>query len=324
MLLDVLNRLAVDTGLNPVDQRNILINLLNHAAKEMYDKLESNKLLWEVTLSVPPNKIIALPSFIGELRGMLRSSTNLMLYPFQTIGAPRYVRNDWSFRYRNWRDLGENPVMQFPSVVGPLTISVGEVEDIPVTVYINGQTNNALRIEEKVVVSATSQTTTNLFGPQIYFIAGKQGQERTFDINITDANGQLLAVLYNMDNNTRYKMIDVSEFPWGSDTSDGNALVDVLYKVLLRRLTKDSDTFPAGPDYDTAWYWMSMHLYFKPMQKKPVDFENFYAYSIKAMQSIKGSEEDGLQKKISYGKNKFYDLTQGWYAEPYLPCNIIR
>lgn len=321
MLLDVLTRLAADTGLDPVGQRNTIVNVLNHAAKEIFTKLECNKVYWEVTLSVPPNKLVSLPSFIGELRGMARSPTNEMMVPYYPIGAPRYVRSDVSYKWKNWRDLGENPIMQFPSVVGPLSISAAEVETVPITLYINGQTNKALRIEEQVLINATDKVTTNLFGPQIYSIACASSQERTVDINISDANGLLLAVLYNMDTTTRYKMVDVSEAPWSQDLSDGNSLIDVMYKVQLRRLTKDSDNFPGGPDFDLSWYWMAMHLYFKPMKKKPSDFENFYAYAITSAKAAKESGEDSLEKKISFGRNKYFSLTRGYYyCESYTPC----
>lgn len=320
MMLEVLNRVAADTGLSPTNQRATLVALLNLAAKEIYDRLECNKIFWEVTLAVPPNKIVTLPSYIGELRGMARSPTNELLIPIHPIGAPRYVSSSWEYRWKNWRDLGENPTMVYPSVVGPLTISCAKVEDEPVTLFINGQTNKALRIEEQIEVSATSQQTTNLFGPQIYSISCPN-VNRTVDINIADANGQLLAVLYNMDLYTRYKMIDVSECPWSMDTNAGNALIDILYKVLLRKLSLDSDNFPAGQEFNTSWYWMAMYLYYKPMKNKPVDYENFFPNAMTSLKSAKGTQEDALLKKMSFGPNRYYDLTMGcFYPEPYVPC----
>jgi len=84
----------------------------------------------------------------------------------------------------------------------------------------------------EVTMNAASKTTVNLFGPQIYNIACLS-PDRTADISISDANGNLLAVLYNMDNQTRYKVIDVSTFPWGYADASGNNLVDVLFKVRL-------------------------------------------------------------------------------------------
>jgi hypothetical protein len=114
-----------------------------------------------------------------------------------------------------------------------------------------------------------------------------------------------------MDKVTRYKMIDVSEAPWSVDTSEGNSLIDVMWKVLLRTLTRDSDCFPATSDYDTAWYWMSMWLYYKPMQNKPADFDNYFPLALTDLKATKDGTEEGIDKRFSYGRNRFYDLTRG-------------
>ena len=76
----------------------------------------------------------------------------------------------------------------------------------------------------------------------------------------------LLAILANCDNKTRYKMIDVSQFGWPQDTGndDTTSFIDILYKVPLRQLTQSSDSFPAGDDYDIAWYYAAMWQYCLP------------------------------------------------------------
>jgi hypothetical protein len=322
MLLDVLTRISADTGLDPEQQRQTLINLLNSSARAMYNRLECNKVYWENTLSVPPNKIVTLPPYIYELRGM-RASTTEMVFTAKSMSSPRYVRKDWSYRWRNWRDLGESPIMMNPSLVAPLSVSVANIETSPVTLYISGQTNKALRIEEKVVVDSLSKQTLNMFGPEIYAIYCTDSN-RTCDISISDANGNLLAVLYNMDNETRYKMVDVSEAPWSLDTTGGNSLIDVLYKCLLRRMSRDSDSFPASADYDNAWYWMAMYLYYKPMQNKPTDFENFFSNALIEMKAIKEGNEGNLDKRVSFGRNKYYNLTKGIKVYPGAITNIDR
>lgn len=314
MLLDVISAISEETGLDVVQQRETLVNLYNRAAKWVYDRLECNHVYWEVTLSVPPNKIVSLPPYIGELRGM-RASITEMVFNAKTMGSPRYVRKDWSYRWRNWRDLGTNAVMQLPSVIGPLAITTAVVEDDPVEVVINGQTNLALRIEEKVTLNEQVKRTTKLFGPQIYSIACFS-QNRTSDISISDDNGTLLAVLYNMDNSTRYKVVDVSEAPWSFDTADGNSLIDVMYKVLLRRFSKDTDCFPAASNYDEALYWISMWMYYKTMTEKPAEFESFMPNGLMSLKAAKESSESSLDKRLSFGRNKYYSLTKGIRVYP--------
>lgn len=321
MLIDVADRIAADTGLDLVQQRTVINRLLNNAAKEMYDRLECNKIYWEVTLAVPNNKIITLPSYIGELRGIRRSTSQTIVSNFG-MSDPRYSRQDWEYRWNNWRDLGESPVMINPSLVGKLVISSSTVEDTNAVVTISAQTNNALRIEEKVTMDEQSKQTTALFGPQIYSISCNSS-ERTSDITISDYNGVVLAVLYNVDRQSKYKMYDISEAPFLQDSGE-NCLVDILYKVRLRTLSKDSDQFPAWSDYDTAWYWMAMYLYYTPLENKPSDYASFFGNALMAMKVSKGNTEGNLDKRFTFGPNKYYDNIERVAGQPYVETRPIQ
>src|SRR4051812_29212754 len=128
MIYNVLKAVAADTGLHPVDKRVSLISILNRAAKEMYNELECNKIYQETTLVVPVNKVISLPSFVGELRGM-RTHTNEMPFDLESIGQPRYIKNTFDYRMKNWRDKGETACHTIPTDYAPLTIEATGVED---------------------------------------------------------------------------------------------------------------------------------------------------------------------------------------------------
>jgi hypothetical protein len=93
MLLDVLTRVATDLSLSPTDNRNRLIDLLNRGAREMYNRLECNRIYFERTVLVPRNKIITLPSYVGELRGM-RTSISEMPFDIFGLSGPRYVKKN--------------------------------------------------------------------------------------------------------------------------------------------------------------------------------------------------------------------------------------
>lgn len=310
MYIDVLERLSTSTGLDATRQRLTLQNLLNNGAKELYSRLQCNKVHWENTLRVPNNKIVSLPNYLGEIKG-IRSSISGVNIDLHGMSQPRYTSSTWKYRWKNWRDLGESAVMQLPSSVGPLSIT-STVQDTPITLIISAQTDNAFRIEEKVLLNANIKQTTNLFGPQIYTIACLQ--DRNCDIQIADSNGLILAILPNTDRKTRYKMIDVSQFPSLMDVSsaDGSSsLIDVLYKVPLRKLTEDSDCFPAGDDYDNAWYFFALWCHYYPMQNKAKETVEALQNAIIATQSVKDDTESSIEKKLTFGKNKFYDLFKG-------------
>ena len=161
MYIDVAQRLATSTGLDVVRQALTIQNLLNNGAKELYNRLQCNKIHWENTLRVPNNKIVSLPNYLGEVKG-IRSSISGVSIDLHGMSQPRYTSATWKYRWKNWRDLGESAVMQLPSCVGPLSIS-STVQAAPVTIIISAQTQNAFRIEEKLLLDSFVKQTNNLF-----------------------------------------------------------------------------------------------------------------------------------------------------------------
>lgn len=323
MLIDVLNRVAADTGLHPVDKRATLLKLLDKSAKEMHKQLECSKIYREVTLVVMPDSVVSLPSFVGECKGM-RIHTNEIPFDLANIGNPRYTNTTLQNWYKNWRDLGESPVHTVLSAIGQLTIETPIVEDVPVTLIINGNTNNAERIEEKIILDDTSKETTELFGPKLFTI-GCVSNIRTSDIVIKDVNGIEIAKLNNNQNECRYKIMDVSKVFWPSDTSAGESLIDVLYKVPATTLSQDSDIFYAGSDYDDAWYNFACYFYFKPIQNRKDDAAAFHADAVAFMQAAKESGEGSQLKKLAFGRNKFYGLFRPWkFFAPGSVTNVDR
>lgn len=321
MLIDVLRLVSVATGLDPVEQRATLLNLLNAGAKDMYDKLECNRIYREVTLSVQPNKLVSLPNYIGELRGM-RTVTSEYNFSHYSMAMPRYVNMTWSYKWRNWRDLGDRAVQQYPALVAPLTIEATP-EATPVILYVSGQTANAQRTEEQVTIDDSPLVTANSFGPEIYKIACVD-DNRTSDITIKDANGNVLAKLMTDENRTRYKLVDVSQIPWPLDTTDGSTMVDVLFKVPFKRMSFDSDQFPAGDDYDNAWYFWALHRYYQPIQNKGPEAEQMMAQALLAMKSTKDSMEQTQEKRLVFGRNKFFDIFKKGRFYPGAITNVDR
>lgn len=313
MLINVLTRLAANTGLHVTQQRNTLINLLNQAADELYNKLECNKIYREVTLVVAPDSVVALPSYIGELRGM-RMHTNELPFDLASMTSPRYVSTTLQFKFKNWRDKGDSPIQFIPTTVGAITFTTQAVQDTPETILISGQTNKAFRIQETVVMDALTKTTTNLFGPRFDSIACND--TRTSDIVVTSALGENLATLYNTDKKTRYKLVDVSQVFWTLDSSDGNSLIDVCYKIPKTVLTNDSDSFYAGDDFDNAWYMMAMSIYLKPLTGRQDESKDFFAAAITECQSAKESGEGEIVKKLGFGRNKFFGLFRKYRYHP--------
>lgn len=314
MIIDVLTRVASDTGYHPTQKRQALLNLLNNSAREMYDSLECNHIYREVTCVVPRDKLVSLPSMIGDLRGV-RAHTEDMPFPIQSMSAPRYVDNRWNYKIRNWRELGHSPVHTYVASVGVLTL---ETQAIPgnQVFRISGQTSYADRIEEEITFDETPKVSLSAFGPDIYQLSCIE--ERNFNIIVKDAEQNEIAVLYNTENETRYLIVDVSQVFWSKDTTEDESLVDICYKHPLWKFTKDTDKFPAGSRYDNAWYHLCMHKFFSPMENRKADSSEQRALYSAAMVEAKGGAESGIEKRVSFGENKFYNLIRRGYSPNYL------
>src|SRR6266576_3181861 len=143
----------------------------------------------------------------------MRIHTNELPFDLHSMAAPRYVANTIGYRFKNWRDLGESAVHTLPANIGPLTLINQVIEDPPITVLIDGETNKAARIQESVLMSGNSAITNNSFTTKIYTIACAT-RVRNSDIVVRDANNNVIATLYNTDTKTRYKVCDVSQVFW--------------------------------------------------------------------------------------------------------------
>lgn len=319
MLLDVITRLSADTGMDLTQKRTALVQLANRGAREMYQQLECNKIYREVTVVVLPDKVVSLPPFIGELRGM-RMHTNELPFNLAAMSSPRYVNTTLEHKFKNWRDLGESAVHTLPSVIGPLTFTVSALEDTAPVVTISGQSDTGNVAEEEVTIDAGEVTSTKNFGPQIYNISCFT--ERNHDITITDSEGNELAVLYNNFQKTRYKIVDVSQVFWTLDTSAGESLIDVLYKVPCTPLMKNSDSFYAGDDYDDAWYNMCMYLFLKPIENRQQDAITYRTEATNFITAAKESGEQGIMKRIAFGRNRYFGIFRKYRYFPGSVTNV--
>lgn len=306
MLYPIIKRVAADTGISLTQDRAILLDLYNAATKIFHFELEANRMYREVTFVVPPDKLISLPSYVGEVQGLRVHSTE-MIVPLTALNVPRYTNSTLLYKIKNWRDLGDSPVQCNLELVGPLTITCPSTETTPVTLKIAGQTPDAARIEENVVVDSTNVTTLNSFGPQIFSIACFD--ERNSDLTISDANGNVLATLGNNEQKTRYKIMDVSQIFWPmNDTVDGNSFIDVCYKLPFVPGKNDTDSFSGGDDYDEAIYHMMMHLHWLPQGGKQQEAVAALGRATLLLKSVKDGTEEGIHKKLNWGRNKFYGL----------------
>lgn len=309
MLSDILPRVAKDTGYHTTDNRVALLDLINRAAEQVYKMLECDNVLRETTLVVPPDKIVALPSFVGPLKGTRAHNVDI---PFDrhALAQPRYTENTGRYLYTNWRELGVSSIHTSLSAVSKLTLITPTVEATPAIVTISGETADSDRINEAVTMDSVSEDTVKSFGPTIHSISSASA--RLYNITIYDASANELAVLKNTEYETKYKLVDVSTVFWGTDTSAGETLIDVLFKVPFCKFVNDTDKF-AADGYDDAVYYFAMSLFFLPQQGKENIAIGFRSMAIAEISKINQHLEGKITKKVIFGRNPIYNYFRRVY-----------
>jgi tetratricopeptide (TPR) repeat protein len=272
----VLDQLGKKMGLNPSDstQRAILLDKVRTAAKELYDTSDMAGSLEEELFKVNGNQTIAFPAYMGDIRAMREGFDRTAIKLSQM--RPRYNQFNWEDGWRNWRQKGLHALQTSLRNQSQLTLTVQEVENPPVTVYVSGPIVGASMASEAVVMSQTSVQTVNAY---LDIAALTKQCTNSWDISINDADGNQISYIPCNQIRALFQIMDISDAPWFIPNT--NALfgwVEVLYKKALIWLTNDSDEFPA-PGYDDVIVYKCLQSYYED-QNNP---QAAIAYYQKAM-----------------------------------------
>lgn len=238
----ILTQAGLKMGLDPsqTGDRLVLLRFLNEAAQELYDTADVDESLKEEVFQVNGDQRIALPPEIGPLRAMREYTTHVPWHLYDE--RPRYNQFNWVDRWRSWRMIGSSPIM-YPIVnQSVFTVVVPEVETPPIVVTIAGpnpQAANAistLTMDEKVKTTAI---------PFMDITSFKKDRVNNYDVTLKDADGTVVSQLPNNMLSMRYRIVDVSLYPWTSvATNNQNNYMEVLYKIALPWLSNDGDEYP--------------------------------------------------------------------------------
>lgn len=314
MIIDILLAYCNKTGLHPVNDRITALFDINRAAKEIYDGLEPDRGLSEVVLSVPKDKQLSLPYYIGELRGIreYKYSTPIPLY---SIGQPQYSSSTWQFLWRNWRQKPVSPIHTSLDNGGILSLNQPTADSSVVSVAM--QTVNGNRIVENITMDATIKNTTN--SPSKIYSISSATQGRLYDCVVKDIVGVEIATLFNNQQKTRYLTIDVSEFQWGSSfTNDGvTTLAECLFKPALIKMYYDTDEFICE-GYDDAVYCKAMEIWYHGQEGKENDAIAFGMKATRVTDLATRSQEQGEMKTVQFQPNGVYNAfkkikQKGWW-----------
>ena len=233
----ILRRVANELGLDSTNDRTYLLDIINQGAREIYRDRDLPGSLDEVVVKMTPNAQISLPYYIGELRAV-REYTSQEKWGINTMRS-RYQSPPWNKLWSRWRLKSVSPIQVDLENIGALTFEVQAAEGAIITV--NGSTTNSNTSTESTTLSALSTTGTKNWS-KIKSISSTSN--RVENVTVKDNQGNTLAVLYNDQPETRYHIIDVSQYPQGGDVTSGTQrLMEVLYKKPFTPFYNDSDVF---------------------------------------------------------------------------------
>ncbi len=241
MSLDyILRRFCQKSGLSRDTEadKQICIDYIQEAAKELYEASDLYGCIDEVVLAVNDRSTISLPSFIGIPRAMRQVDLERS-FRLSSI-RPRYHNSNWSQEsYMNWRDKGYSPLAVDLTNTAPPKVIVPAVDCGDISVTIVGSTSKSSRVvETKVITELETQFETSFLTIEVI----KKDKISTYDVIIVDANDNELSIIYSNELQAQFRIIDVSNYPYsGTDQSIG---MEVLYKKRLLTFSKDTDEFP--------------------------------------------------------------------------------
>lgn len=237
----ILTKVASDYGASNLDGnpdvKALLIDVINEAAEEVYEQKDLPGCLREVFIRTQSDTELALPYFVGELRAMREAETQI---PWSFIDLrPRYHEYNWKHEWKSWRLKGTSALQLGITVATPPILKI-PVSNNDLTVTVVGSTVNAARVIEATVMDNTTIELDNAFTEINSITKNILGNH---NVSVEDSEENVLSEITNDVLEARYVIVDVSRYPW-SGTSGDCFIMEVLYKLKLKRLENLDDVFP--------------------------------------------------------------------------------
>ena len=329
----ILDRFGKKVGMLPSDtsQRALLLDYLNEAAQELYEQSDMPGSLEEAEFYVQGDKTVAMPADVYAIRSVREKSGRNEEWETESLSA-RYRENNWETNHNKFRIKGYSPLKV--SLPTSITDAANSTDKLVVRAYGITTTDDDYEVVVKTpyseallvsvagpaVADATASTNVTLAPSNNVTVKDIISFART---NKPTSTVGVVQLIDYADNNivyaeipsnrmeSRYLIVDVSEFPFSSSAAeDDSHTLQVLYKKTLTRLQNDTDEFPA-PGYDNILVSKCMELFLEEQGK----LEEAILHDRKATRSLARRQADlerGQEQKIVFKRHNHDKLT--WLA----------
>lgn len=255
----ILSQVGPKVGLDPANeqQRDTMLRILNEAAVELYAENDAVGTLGECLFKINGDQTIAFPAFLGYLRAAREWDSRIPWHINQM--RPRYNVANWKDCWRNYRIKNRHALHKTLTNSAPIVLTVPVVENPPIEITVAGPTATATSARETIVMDAvTKSATLNFLDVELLL----KDRVNEYDITVSDADGEEIAVIPNNQLESLYLHVDVSTFPFqNSDVSTQSHWMEVLFKKTMPVLSNDADEFPAkGFDNVLIDKWLEIYF----------------------------------------------------------------
>jgi hypothetical protein len=319
----ILDRFGKKVGMLPSDtnQRALLLNYLNEAAQELYEQSDMPGSLEEAEFYVQGDKTVAMPADVYAVRGICEKSGGNAMWDAEPLTA-RYRENNWETKHSKFRVKGYSPLkVSLPTSITEAANSTDKLivraygitttdDDYEVVVKTPHSEALLVSVAGPAVASAASSTNVTLAPSNAVVVTDIVSFTRTNKPTNTVGAVQLIdytdstvyAEILSNSMESRYLIVDVSEFPFSSSAAQDDAhTLQILYKKALPRLQNDTDEFPA-PGYDNILVSKCMELFLEEQGK----LEEAILHDRKATRSLARRQADlerGQEQKVVFKRH---------------------
>jgi len=329
----ILDRFGKKVGMLPSDtsQRALLLDYLNEAAQELYEQSDMPGCLEEAEFYVQGDKTVALPADVYAVRSIREKAGNNAMWDTEALTA-RYRENNWDTNHAKFRVNGYSPLkVSLPTSITEAANSTDKLivraygitttdDDYEVVVKTPHSEALLVSVAGPAVASAASSTNVTLAPSNAITVTDVVSFTRTNKPTATIGVAQLIdytdndivyAEIPSNSMESRYLIVDVSEFPFSSSAaSDDSHTLQILYKKALPRLQNDVDEFPAV-GYDNILVSKCMELFLEEQGK----IEEAILHDRKATRSLARRQADlerGQEQKVVFKRHNHDKLA--WLA----------
>jgi len=284
----LIERLARETGLKAVNDKQTLTDLINDAGRELYEQTDLPRSLLEQTIQIGTEETtqrVVLPEYMLEVRGIRDYNRRIVLHDQR----PRYHNYPWPAQDLYTFRLCEDVATRY-SWDNAIAITVDPFDEADLTITITGSTDEAATYTATINDDGVSPVIdwTNIF-------AITKNKITATDIVFRNPDGDEVSRIMNYADSARYIQLELVERPQSASmvtTAQPGRLLDVLYKPHYRPLTQFTDSYQVQ-GYDYALIHKALEIFrIRGINEANVDNQ------IKAAQVAGGRANDLLKNTL--------------------------